>query len=106
MIVRRKLAAHQIGVGWSLPAQTMQERGEGELSGKGTKLLVKKHLPSVDGGLANTSGSGVCAPGPLIQEGSCLGGVQVHMTVIETLVILCVVIFFSNTATEKQKHPS
>lgn len=47
MIVKRKLAAHQMGVGWSLPPQTMQEKSEEELSGKGTKLLVKEHLPSI-----------------------------------------------------------
>lgn len=44
MIAKRKLAAHQIGVCWSLPAQTMQDRGEEELSGKGTKLFVKGAL--------------------------------------------------------------
>jgi len=65
MIVKRKLAENQIRVCWSLPAQTMQGRSEEELSGNGTKLLVKEHLPSISSGLANTSDSVVCAHGPL-----------------------------------------
>lgn len=86
MIVKRKLAAHQIGVCWALPAEAMQGRSEEELCGKGTQLLVKDHFPPVGGGLANTSGSGVCAPRPRVQQSNSLPGVQVLVTAIEMLV--------------------
>lgn len=86
MIVKRKLAAHQIGACRSLPAQTIQERGKEELSGKGTKLLVKEHLASVGSGLANASGSGACAPAPLVRQSRSLRGVLAHVTAVEALV--------------------
>lgn len=45
--VKRKLAAHQNAVCWSLPAQSMRQRNEQELLDKGAKLLLKEQLSLV-----------------------------------------------------------
>lgn len=97
--VERKLAAHQNGVCWSLPAQSMRGRGEEELLGKGTKLLLKERLSLV-------------VALPLVQPSSSLGPVQVHMTATATpapascLFLGFFGVFLCDSATKKQSIPS